>query len=98
MNDIEDLKKMFIVGQVTEWGHPDDVALERKRKIKMIPKFVDFILLTAEWLKNEKNRTALCGVPFYWVPQVDADGEDKMPFEVDPTTGFKKVTKRTKKG
>ena len=98
MRDIDDLKKMFIVGEVTDYTHPDDVALERKRKIKMIPKFVDFILLAAEWLKNEKNRTALCEVPFYWVPQVDADGEDGVPFEVDQTTGFKKVTKRNKKG
>jgi hypothetical protein len=98
MSDIEDLKKMFIVGQVTNYGHPDDIALERKRKIKMIPKFTEFILLAAEWLKNEKNRAALCEVPFYWLPQVDEDGEDGLPFEVDPTTGFKKVTKRTKKG
>lgn len=97
MIDIEDLKKMFIIGQVTDWEHPDDVALERKRKIKMILKFVEFIRTAAKWLENEKNLAALLAVPFYWVPQVDDDGEDGLPFEVDPTTGFKKVTKRNKR-
>ncbi len=94
MRDIEELKQMYIIGEVTEWDHPDDVSLERKRKIKMIPKFVEFIRAAAKWLDNQKNYTAICNTPFYWIPQVDVDGEDMSPFEVDPTTGFKKSTKK----
>ena len=89
MTDVASLKRMFIVGQVTNHESADDVVRERKRKIRMVEEFVTFIQQAAEWLAVDKNRTAICNVPFYWAPQVAEDGDTGM-FQINPKTGKKK--------
>jgi hypothetical protein len=89
MSDVADLKRMFIVGQVADHDSPEDVVRERKRKIRMVEEFVTFIEQAAEWLTVEKNRTAICNVPFYWAPQVAEDGDTGL-FQINPKTGKRK--------
>lgn len=89
MSNVADLKRMFIVGQVADHDSPEDVVRERKRKIRMVEEFVTFIEQAAEWLAVEKNRTAICNVPFYWAPQVADDGDTGM-FQINPKTGKRK--------
>lgn len=91
MTNIADLKRMYLVGQVTHTTTmtADDVVRERKRKVNMVEEFITFIQQAAEWLAVEKNRTAICNVPFYWAPQVVEDGDAGM-FQINPKTGKKK--------